>query len=237
MEVISTIDEGRPGEHLRAALLVRRERLAAGALYRGPWSVLLDLGQLCDSCQHTSHEADKRIGKSYVYQQPIADLTLLAVCCPIGAAVGVEVDSISSSWRCVSFFVPCTITSPSEGWCHRHGEVLDAQEVCSGRTARRAEPRNARPTTTPPSCGATTMAAAREVGDLARHISRDCLVVRTSFCELCHRARSRRSFWTATTAPTVSSLQAMQVYAQWFDSCFTSVPCLTEPHHQVCVLW
>ena len=32
----------------------------------------------------------------------------------------------------------------------------------SGRTARRAEPRNTRPTTTPSSCGATTVAGPRE---------------------------------------------------------------------------
>ena len=34
MEVSSTIDEGQPGERLHAALLVRRERLPAGALQR-----------------------------------------------------------------------------------------------------------------------------------------------------------------------------------------------------------
>ena len=34
-EVISTIDEGRLGEHLHAALHIRRERHAAGALQRG----------------------------------------------------------------------------------------------------------------------------------------------------------------------------------------------------------
>ena len=35
VEVMSTIDEGRPGEHQHAALRVRRERLPAGALQRG----------------------------------------------------------------------------------------------------------------------------------------------------------------------------------------------------------
>ena len=35
MEVIFTIDEGRPVEHRHAALPVRRERLSAGALQRG----------------------------------------------------------------------------------------------------------------------------------------------------------------------------------------------------------
>ena len=35
VEVISTMDEGRPGEHLHAALDARRERHAAGALQRG----------------------------------------------------------------------------------------------------------------------------------------------------------------------------------------------------------
>ena len=57
-----------------------------------PWSVVLDLGQLCDSCQDTSHEADPRIGKGDFYQQAIADLTLLAVYCFIGA--------VDSSPRC-----------------------------------------------------------------------------------------------------------------------------------------
>ena len=68
VEVISMIDEGRLGEHLHAALPVRRERLPAGALQRGlaydqesvvfaPWSVLLDRGEPCDSCQDAPHEA------------------------------------------------------------------------------------------------------------------------------------------------------------------------------------
>ena len=42
VEVISTIDEGRLGEHLRAALPVRRERFPASILVFAPWSVLLD---------------------------------------------------------------------------------------------------------------------------------------------------------------------------------------------------
>ena len=37
----------------------------------------------------------------------------------------------------------------------------------SGKTARRAEPRNTRPTTTPSSCGATTMAGPREARFMA----------------------------------------------------------------------
>ena len=37
----------------------------------------------------------------------------------------------------------------------------------------------------------------------------------TSYCELSHGVWSRRSFWTATTAATVSSLRAMQLCAQW----------------------
>ena len=36
VDVISTIDEGRPGEHLHAALPVRREWLPIGALQREP---------------------------------------------------------------------------------------------------------------------------------------------------------------------------------------------------------
>ena len=68
--VISTMDEGRPREHPHAALHVRRERHAGGALQRGladhagvrrsgagfePWSVLLDRGEPWDSCQDTPH--------------------------------------------------------------------------------------------------------------------------------------------------------------------------------------
>ena len=77
-----------------------------------PWSVLLDRGEPCDSCRDTSPKAAfLRIGKSDVNQQPIAGLTLLAVCCSIGATVGVEGGLLLSSWRCVPFS-PCPITSP-----------------------------------------------------------------------------------------------------------------------------
>ena len=51
-----------------------------------PWLVLLDVGEPCDSCPDTSHEAALRgqTGKSDVYQQPIAGVR--------GAGVGVKVD-------------------------------------------------------------------------------------------------------------------------------------------------
>ena len=70
---------------------------------------------------------------------------------------------------------------------------------------------------TPSSPWATTMAAESEVCLLV--LSQDTsletvlwthLLLRT----LSHGVRSRRSFWTATTVPTVSSLRAMQVCAQ-----------------------
>ena len=47
VDVISTMDEGRPGEHLHAALPVRGERLPAGALQRG---LAGDLGSPSFSC-------------------------------------------------------------------------------------------------------------------------------------------------------------------------------------------
>ena len=51
-----------------------------------------------------------RTGKSDVHQQPIAGLTLLALCCPIGAAARVNVDFHHSMWFCVPF---CPMT------CHK----------------------------------------------------------------------------------------------------------------------
>ena len=53
-------------------------------------------------------------GRSDVFQQPIAGLSLLAWCCSIGATARVNVDSFS---RCGAVFssVPCPITSPSAG--------------------------------------------------------------------------------------------------------------------------
>ena len=113
-------------ENIYVLLPVRRERLPAGALLVGwlttrkfvvlvpdpivfaPWSVLLDLGQLCESCQDTSHEADPRIGRSDVHQQPIAGLTL-------------RVGLFPSSWGCVSFLV----RAPSQ--VHRNGDVVDTE--------------------------------------------------------------------------------------------------------------
>ena len=50
-----------------------------------PWPVLFDRGEPCDSCRDTSDEAAfLRIGKSDVYQQPIAGLRSFAVCYPSG---------------------------------------------------------------------------------------------------------------------------------------------------------
>ena len=50
-----------------------------------PWSVFLDRGEHCDSCQGISDEAVfLRIGESDVYRQPIAVMGSLAVCYPLG---------------------------------------------------------------------------------------------------------------------------------------------------------
>ena len=56
----------------------------------------LDTGKPCVICQDTSRNVtlpeQLRTGKNDVYQQPIAGLTLLALCCTIGAAPRVNVD-------------------------------------------------------------------------------------------------------------------------------------------------
>ena len=67
-------------------------------------------------------------------------------------------------WCCVSL-VPRPTTSLPEWRTRRDKHVRLPSTGCSrrwsGRTARRTEPRNTRPTTTPSSCGATTMAGPR----------------------------------------------------------------------------
>ena len=68
-----------------------------------------------------------RTGKSDVYQQPIAGLTLLAFCCPIGAAPRVNVDFTS---RCGAPFpsVSHSITRPADHrrQGHAHGSPHQA---------------------------------------------------------------------------------------------------------------
>ena len=83
-------------------------------------SVLLDRGELCDSCQYTPHA--------------------VMFC----------------------FFCPMTYHKSTSGAISSRQRSAGCSRSWSGRTARRAEPRNTRPTTTPSSCGATTRAAASE---------------------------------------------------------------------------
>ena len=147
-EVIPTIDEGRSGEHLHAALLVQRGRLPAGALQRGlacdpsvvlvpdpivftPWSVLLHRGEPCDSCQATS--VDPAFGGS------------ARVTCTTDRS-----GPHSSLWRCVSFFCPTP-----------YHKSIGRVTLAMWWTARRA---------TPSRRGATTMAAASEVTKPSRHL-------------------------------------------------------------------
>ena len=81
-----------------------------------PWSVLLDLGQLCDSCQDTSDEVDPRIGKSDFYQQPIAGLRSFAACCP------------PEQWTPLLVVVLCSLfLSHAPSQVHWKGDVVDTE--------------------------------------------------------------------------------------------------------------
>ena len=84
---------------------------------------------------------------------------LRAVVCAARPSLVTAVKTRHTLWCCVAF-VPCPITSPPEASRQRG---TGCSRSWSGRTARRAEPRNTRPTTTTSSCGATTMIAANEV--------------------------------------------------------------------------
>ena len=104
VEVISTIDEGRPTEHphvgngFQLALcyvgwLATQESAVLGPdpIVFAPWSVLLDRDEPCDSCQDTPHEATlPGQARGQARATPITGLTLLAVCCYIGAAARVN---------------------------------------------------------------------------------------------------------------------------------------------------
>ena len=83
-------------------------------------------------------------------------------------------------------------TSPPEERCSRDRDVLDAQGAEEHATNH--DTINSR----------SDNNGSRKRGVLGS----------TSCCELCHGVGSRHSFWTATTAPTVSSLRKMQVCAQ-----------------------
>ena len=83
-----------------------------------------------------------------------------------------------SLWRCASFCpMPCDKSTGRAISSRRRGAGRSRSRR-SGRTARRAEQRNTRPTTTPSSCGATTMVPLprpRRLAACRHHLScRDC---------------------------------------------------------------
>ena len=157
MEVISTIDEGRPG----------------GGLFRFVGSGFqLALGNV---------------------RWLTTRKFVVLVCCSTESSLVTVVKPLHTLWCCV-LLVPCSITSPLEGRPRRDNEVLDERGV-----GVRGQPE---PTTTPSSCGATTMTAASEVclgGDLARQSFFEVVSSGISLMARLHFGR-----WTTTAAaPTV----------------------------------
>ena len=139
VEVISTIDEGWPGEHLHAARPVRRERLPAGALQRGltcdprvrrsrarshrlravvgaarPWRALWQLSR------NIRRRCILRIGKSDVYQQPIASLRSFEVDCCVPFFCPMPYHQ--STGRAMSWTRRSTGRSRSWRWNHQVAE-------------------------------------------------------------------------------------------------------------------
>ena len=105
-------------------------------------------GSPCVTCHDTSHNASLpgRAAEDWqerLRQQPIAGLTLLALCCPIKTAPLVNVD-YTSPCGAVFLSVPCPITSPSAGrpqrvwWTACKGdavELLGDDDGCPKRGA------------------------------------------------------------------------------------------------------
>ena len=151
-----------------------------------------------------------RIGKSDVYHQPIAGLNSLAVCCPLRQWTH------SSLW--LNVFFECRRDGGS--WTLKEMEWEDSQRSRAEEHATNHDTIKLR------SDNSGGRKRGVPCGDLARHLWRlSC--GSTSFCELCHGVRYRRSFWTATTAPTEASLRAMHLRAQRLIFFLASVTCRT----------
>ena len=114
VEVISTIHEERPGEHLHAAVLpVRRERFPGGAV---------QCGQVCDPHVRRSRAGSQscsRRGRSCsTARQALCDLlthiskTLTSQGGQLRTGKSECTSNVFSMWCCVPL-CPCSITSPS----------------------------------------------------------------------------------------------------------------------------
>ena len=111
-----------------------------------------------------SQGEELRTGESDVYQLPIAGLTPLALCCPIGEAPRVNVDFPLSMWCCVPF-CPMPLSQ-----VHRQADLGDEEDGSKGDAVK--------------FLGDEDGCRKRGVlcGHLARHISQDSLTL--SWCEV-----------------------------------------------------
>ena len=110
VEVIFTIHEGRPGQHLHAAFPVRQERLPAGALQRG---------QACDPEVRGSRAGSRRLRTAAGAARPHASFVSTLLGRAAEDRQERRVPATSSRYGVLFPSVPCSITGPSAGRARR----------------------------------------------------------------------------------------------------------------------